>query len=533
MFRALRLLASRFATAVYGRWVVLPEDLVRTQIMSVSSGFPFTFAIASIVGIGMVAMYHDPHQLPYRLAALAVHLSILGGFLIRYVRQQKNDWVVVDSRRSINMTLLQAALAAFGWMLFLGTCGIGASDRELIVIVGIVAGVTAIGALRYSALPPASVAFLVTANLIDLFFAVLWRLPLGISVFMGAFVVMLGRIVFEQFKLVQGQYDLGQARASAEGERDLLRAEAQREEWERQAAAAEARMRVEAEGRRARDEEVRRIAAQFEAVFLRNITDLAAAADQTRQSADALVRSARSSQDQVRSVVTRVEEADTGAGVLLGESENLGRSRAVMEASIAAQEKTTTRLHALSRVADSRFATLVGYASNAGTIADLIAEVAARTNLLALNASIEAARAGEAGRGFAVVAQEVKALATQTQVAAKDIRCQLAQITEAVDSSAALVSDMRTSFSGITEVAGAVEQAMARQGDVIRSIQHYAGSAATLTSSLHGSATVAEHAADAAAGVTEELGSVTADLVEKAQLLMREMRTFVATLEAA
>ena len=60
-----------------------------------------------------------------------------------------------------------------------------------------------------------------------------------------------------------------------------------------------------------------------------------------------------------------------------------------------------------------------------------VEDLAAQSNLLAVNAAIEAAKAGEQGRGFAVVAQEVKNLAGQSRQATAQVRSILNDIQKA------------------------------------------------------------------------------------------------------
>lgn len=60
-------------------------------------------------------------------------------------------------------------------------------------------------------------------------------------------------------------------------------------------------------------------------------------------------------------------------------------------------------------------------ARKVGSVISLVGDIAAQTNLFALNASIEAAGAGEHGKGFAVVAEEVRKLAEETSSDANEV----------------------------------------------------------------------------------------------------------------
>lgn len=94
---------------------------------------------------------------------------------------------------------------------------------------------------------------------------------------------------------------------------------------------------------------------------------------------------------------------------------------------------------------------------------ELIAGIAAQTNLLSLNASIEAARAGEHGKGFSVVATEIQQLAEQSNAAAQEIQTMVHNLNTNSDSTLERVENVKI-------ILGREEEKIKNTGNIFKTV---------------------------------------------------------------
>lgn len=151
---------------------------------------------------------------------------------------------------------------------------------------------------------------------------------------------------------------------------------------------------------------------------------------------------AREASDKVGGMSETMAAADAAVGAIGG---------AISDLVVSAKRGRTT----LTSV-DEEVARVAAMSDRLGEASRVIGELAARTNLLSMNAAIEAAHAGASGLGFAVVAEEIRKLAESSGVESKRINGELKTIRESVNR---VVSHSANAGKAFDDVQGVVNRA--------------------------------------------------------------------------
>ena len=143
----------------------------------------------------------------------------------------------------------------------------------------------------------------------------------------------------------------------------------------------------------------------------------------------ALAAGAAQTATSVSQTTTTVEEVRQTALVSSQKARYVAESaQKVVQTSLSGRKSTEEMIEGMDRIrrqVESIADNMVRLSEQTQAIGQIIATVddlAAQSNLLAVNASIEAAKAGEHGKGFMVVAHEVRNLAEQSRRATNQVR---------------------------------------------------------------------------------------------------------------
>ena len=267
--------------------------------------------------------------------------------------------------------------------------------------------------------------------------------------------------------------------------------------------------------------------------------ELSASAEQStevsQQVAQAITEVASGSGKQLAAVNDTsavVEAVSASAQEVAATAENITHlSRQSSSATLKGSEAIERAVQQMANIGDGSKAVqaavdkLANSSRQIGEIVNVISGIAGQTNLLALNAAIEAARAGEQGRGFAVVAEEVRKLAEQSGVAAKQITSLIQQnqldlqtavsamdgSTQAVRVGIDVVGAAGVTFRQIAELTGEVSSQIGGVSSVIGEI---ARGSEQIVGSVRDIEQVGKSAAGQAQNVSAAAEELTATMTE-------------------
>jgi methyl-accepting chemotaxis protein len=275
------------------------------------------------------------------------------------------------------------------------------------------------------------------------------------------------------------------------------------------------------------------LAKSFEHAVGSIVSGVATAAEDLRNTADALTQSSEETNKQSVAAALASREAESNVQAVAGATNYLSHAIGEVSARVHESNQVAGRAAGAADQTQEAVSSLSEAAERIGGSVVLISNIAAQTNMLALNATIEAARAGEAGRGFAIVAQEVKNLALATSRATAEINAQVAGIQGATEHVASFIAGIAKTTQQVSSIAIAAETAVAEQEAAAREIARRAEQASRGTHEVATNILGVTEAAGNSNAAAKQVLDLATRLNRQSELLSKQVHDFLRMVRAA